>query len=783
MKNVWKKILATAMSAMMITATVQAATMTNHIVGGDKVSALTFYGNTESENVVGANGEKLTFVDAGEGSKLGGKAVMIENDATGGWIYDKIGYASESDYNGDNRIDISKYKKDGYFGMYIKVETDASSYPFWWNFWERSEENGWTTVSTETNTNGRMIDGTSYINKWAFVSIPMNDFCLNEKALLKHVYQSQMIFYETSVTAKVYVQGLGIYMPEITADTEGLSATINWTSVTGASSYNIKRTESGSLDVAKGLTATTFTDKLDKEGVYQYDVTAVDASGNEISTKTVFANVMSETLERMVNIYSNESGAPVQSFQIDTGVAPLGEYNIATSAEDARINVGTGAQIYDISNYWKDGYLGFYLRTQNAEDWKIMLCTPEWAKANYTVKGSDIGTGKWQFVKLKLSDYVEDNGTFDPSNLSAIVFKQPGKNGIRKIQGLGIYVPTSPSISVSSDVNGGNVTLSYSTKLANPVKYEIYRNGTLLSETTNTTYTDAPLQDAVHYYTVKALDAENKVICENEKIVGVLAADAEEIVSVYTNTNTAAYTNDSTYEQKSSPLGGYYVAKNADAAQTAIGLNNSDWSAAKGTDYITFYYYTAKQQQFILEIYTDGWKSSTVTVDAGNANINKWNLAKIKISDIEKSSEADFSKVIQIKLTGDEDFKSNTIAWQGIKIVSGLRNVTVTSMNIINNDTDDFPDYEANEELVITAAVENGTKSAITPALIAVCYDGTKLADCKIVNNTTEIKAGESGDITGNYTIPNITNPIVKIMVWDSVSGMKPYSQPFGSSK
>lgn len=780
MTNVWKKILATVMAAMMITATVQAAATANRIDGENKI-VYTFYGNDDTAvnhpaYEESAAWEKVELQDA----PLGGKAIKIEVPGSGAWEYKKLDFAESGD--------LSSYKENGYFGMWMKVVTDADAYAFRWNFWEHPDENTWRYISTERDNNGEVINNTAYLNKWAFVSMKISDMKLNPDAVFNKVYESAMQFTFTEKAATVYVQGLGIYAPEMSSETVGLSAKLSWQAVEDADRYIIKRDTdlSGSYAdvVTSDCTGTTFTDNtIPAAGLYRYAILAYNGE-TRLDKKTLYANVIGENLERAVTYYTNESTIATDTNGQFTCVAdseaPLGGYSLKPTNGRSAL----WPSVVDFSNYWQEGYLGFYFYTENNEYNSIEIKNSGdngYKMASYSIPASAIKTNQWQFVKIKLTDFNVESG-FRYDMVQPVLFDRGQSEGTRKIQGLGIYMPTSPSISVSAGVNGGNVTLSYSTKLANPAKYEIYRNGTLLGETTAATYTDAPSQDAVHYYTVKALDAENNVICEKEKIVGVLDASADEIVSVYTNTNNASYINDSSYSQNDSPLGGYYVAKNAGAAQTAIGLNNSDWSAAKDTDYLTFWYYTDIQQQFMLEIYTDGWKYNSVNVDASNANAGKWNFAKIKFGDITKADGADFSKVIQVKLAGDQ-FSSSTVAWQGIKIVSGPKTVSVTKITIIDNGDDGEPYYEANEELAITATVENGTSAQVTPALIAACYDGNKLVDCKIVNSTTSIDGGKSGDVSGTYTIPNVTKPIVKIMVWDSAAGMKPYSQPYGNSK
>lgn len=780
MKNVWKKILATVMAAMMITATVQAATA-NRIDGENKL-VYTFYGNDDTTvnhpvYEESAAWEKVELQDA----PLGGKAIKIEVPGSGAWECKKLDFAESGD--------LTSYKEDGYFGMWMKVVTDADEYAFRWNFWEHPDESTWRYISTERDNNGEVINNTDYLNKWAFVSMKISDMKLNPDAVFKKVYESAMQFTFTSKAATVYVQGLGIYAPEMSSETVGLSAKLSWQAVEGADHYIIKRDTnlSGSFAdvVTSSCTDTTFTDStVPAEGLYRYAILAYNGE-TRLDKKTLYANVIGENLERAVAYYTNESAIATDTNGQFACVAdsdvPLGGCSLKpTNTRSALWPVE-----HDLSNYWQDGYLGFYFYTENTEYNHIEIKNSgnnAYKMATYNIPQASIKANQWQFVKIKLTDFTIDDG-FRYDMMQPVLFDRGQSDGGRKIQGLGIYMPTSPSVTLTSSVSGGSVTLNWNTKLATPAKYEIYRDGTRLCETTVATYTDTPSQDAVHYYTVKALDAENNVICEKEKIVGILDASADEVVSVYTNTNNASYINNSSYSQNDSPHGGYYVAKNAGAAETAIGLNNSDWSAAKDTDYLTFWYYTDIQQQFMLEIYTDGWKYNSVNIDASNANAGKWNLAKVKFGDITKATDADFSKVIQVKLAGDQ-FLSSTVAWQGVKIVSGPKTVSVTSMNIISNDTDDTPEYTANEELAITATVENGTSAQVTPALIAACYDGGKLVDCKIVKKTTSIDGGKSGDVSGTYTIPsNVTKPIVKIMVWDSAEGMKPYSQPYGNSK
>lgn len=800
MKSLWKKISAVTISAvMLISATAQAAITANHLDSTDMVPAVTFYGN--DENVITVDGGSVAEADSQ--APLSGKTAKFDVNAIGQWNYKKLTFAKENDYTEEERVDISGYEEKGYIGMYIKVETEAESYPLGLNFWEHDTNNPNTTNPTVMNSAhslgweyGVDLNG-DYINKWAFVTIPLSTMHKNAKATLKHIYQMQLMAINPAKAATVYVQGLGVYTSAASTDTNGLSTTLTWVSVDGATRYEVKRDTNfdGSFSdvLTSNCTDTTFTDTtVPANGVYKYAIKAY--KGDEgISTRIVYANVTGDVLQQVQKYYGNEAtgygrdGNWKYEAQSD---APMGGY--AMSATHSNYHESTGLYrsiidlpVHSLADYWEDGYLCFYLRTQYSEDLTVFVQCSDvggYKNVRYTVPGSSILPGRWNFVKIKLTDFAVKS-ELDTENIAYVMFAQTKNEGVRKIQGLGIYMPTEANLKINSSLNNGSVALNWTTTLVDAAKYEIYRNGIKLADTTEKTYTDTPSDNAVYYYTVKAIGADGNVICKDETIVGIKPADEEMIVSIYGNESNVSVADSSIVKGQPSPLGGAYIAKSSDKTQTVLN-KNSDWTGATDDDYITFYYYFDAEaaDDFVLEAYSEGWKSAQWKILAGNAELGKWNIARVRLGNTMSKHEAfDLSKVIQVKLVG-AGFKNTEIAWQGMRIVKGPKCVSVKSVRLESQNTFDVPEWVASEEVAVTAEVNNATASAVMPVMFVAYYDkNDKFKGMKIINNTTSVAAETSASITGSFIIPEIENPRVRIMIWDSLNGLTPYSTVYGN--
>lgn len=775
MKNLWKKISAVAISAvMLISATAQAAVTANRIDSTDNAMAVEFYGN-DGTTVTGPAPDYIVWAkEEVSDAPLGGSAIKLEVPASASseWMERKLDFASTGD--------ISAYRENGYFGMWLKVVTEADEYAFRWNFWEHPDDSTWTNLSTSKDNCGEVVNSKDYINKWAFISIDVDTMCSNPKATLNDVYESAMQFVFTTKAATIYVQGLGIYTPSVTTETDGLSTKLTWTPVENATRYEVKRDTNfdGSFGdvLTSNCTDTTFTDTtVPAEGVYQYAVKAYNGETQIGNARFIYANVIGEKLEKVASI----SNARDTWNTNDSDAAPLGKTKLTTSEKKAIIDCSGKT---DLTQYISNGYLGFYLKSDAAVDWKIELSNGDaygWARSRYTVNGSDMTSGRWQFVKIKLSDFVPDG--FNNSALELIVFLQDSECK-KEIQGLGIYVSTGAKLDVSTTVNGGSVKLDYTLSVEEAAKYEIYRNGEKIADTTETTYTDTPERGTIHYYTVKAFDADGAEITLGEAVAGVRAANENVLVDVYGNGSSASVNNGLVAAAKSSPMGGSYISKSAGKDTVAINVT-SDWSSVSDSDYIEFYYYykTETPKTFMLEVYSDGWKSANWAVDGENAVSGKWNIARIKVGDYKyKSGEFDFSKIIQVKLS---DVGNAEIAWQGIRIVEGPKNVNITDVDFESDNTGTDPDWDAAEKVYVTVSVNNETSSSVTPVVFAAFYDGDTFKGVSIINSTTAVDAKKSGTIEGEFTIPEkLAKPTVRVMVWDSLSGMIPYSTVYGNA-
>lgn len=454
------KTISAVMSVLMLFGTsVNAETLLSRKESGNH-TLIEFYGNDDTTiTVPGGNAiEKAEPSDA----PLGGKALKFQSSETGKWIIHK------ADFTGK---DLDACPDNAYFGMWIKIETTAETCDFRWTFWENPNGSTWNSLNTDNYQSGMLFNKVNYINKWAFIKADIKDLCNNPNAQLKNVYESAITLMNPNQPTTVYIQGLGVYIPELTVDTDDSSATLKWEAVENAASYTVKRDGN---DVGT-TTALTLTDENLSEGIYLYTVEALDSEGSAIdgAERTVSAHVTDQNLKLAVSIYDNEAAFPVDNFNFtedDTSV-PLGGAYIGTTELVSKINaLKAGCLHYNISEYWDEGYLGFYLRTQYQDDWVIELVNDDsrgYSRAKYTLPGSDLVLGAWQFVRIPLKNF--DKGSFDPSCLEQIKLTQTN-NGARKVQGFGIYkerVKLTAEVTESGINDNGNayVKLAFNDKM------------------------------------------------------------------------------------------------------------------------------------------------------------------------------------------------------------------------------------------------------------------------------------------------------------------------------
>ncbi|WP_379151148.1 fibronectin type III domain-containing protein [Paenibacillus sp. sgz5001063] len=250
----------------------------------------------------------------------------------------------------------------------------------------------------------------------------------------------------------------------------GLSATassisevnLSWSASTdnvGVTGYDVYR--DGTLI---GTTAsTTYNDMgLTPSTSYSYTVKAKDGAGNTSAT----SNAASAT-----TLTSLDTQAPTAPSGLSATASSISEVNLNWSASTDNVGV-TGYDVY------RDGTL---IGTTASTSYSDMGLTPP-TSYSYTVKAKD-GAG----------------------NVSAA----SNAASATTLTSLDTQAPTAPSVlsATASSISEVNLNWSASTDNVGVTGYDVYRDGTLIGTTANTTYSDMGLTPSTSYsYTVKAKD-------------------------------------------------------------------------------------------------------------------------------------------------------------------------------------------------------------------------------------------------------------------------------------
>ena len=108
--------------------------------------------------------------------------------------------------------------------------------------------------------------------------------------------------------------------------------------------------------------------------------------------------------------------------------------------------------------------------------------------------------------------------------------------------------PTAPGTPTATSISASSVTLSWAAATDNVgvVRYDIYRNGTLVGSSTTTTYTDSTVAASTAYtYTIKAADAVNNISVASGALS--VTTTAGNVATVYYQPSTSWTTVDIHY--------------------------------------------------------------------------------------------------------------------------------------------------------------------------------------------------------------------------------------------
>lgn len=194
--------------------------------------------------------------------------------------------------------------------------------------------------------------------------------------------------------------------------------------------------------------------------VYQYHVDAIDAAGNTASSNTLSASTVSDTT------------APTAPGNFRTTAVTNTSISLAWNASTDNVGV-TGYRVYR----------GTTLITTTTS-------------LTYTHSGLTAGTT----YQLRVDAFDSANNSASSSTLNAATTGTAADT----------LAPTVPGNLRSTAVSSNSLSLAWNASTDNVAvtSYRIYRNGTQISTTANTTYTDSTVAAGTTYsYTVSAYDA------------------------------------------------------------------------------------------------------------------------------------------------------------------------------------------------------------------------------------------------------------------------------------
>lgn len=422
-----KRIIAAALGAVMMIASLAPVSFA---LDANFVKTADFYINDGAEGDIRTS-FKPTASNADNQTNVFDETIVKEEGTKSiKFAFENALDGKEANINHRNGIDVSSVKASGYlcFDMYIDTEITNTLLP---NIKLIDKDGGESSVVA--------LSGLSY-KEWNEVSVKLTDFG-NGVNLEKFRCVSVSLPQTVSEEYTVYIQSIAVYdapFLEITSSSwKDGKVELSWDYSSTASKYEVYLNG----ESVGETTGNTFTYDYDgTEAMITLQVKALDENNAVVAESEeatcAFSDIYSK---KILSYYENTSTSTARdTWTVEKdATAPLGGYKLVTDNVKGIID-GPGTK--DISDYVEDGYLGFYLKSETDEPWQIELSNGDslgWKRSRYTVKSSDITDGKWQFVKINLSDFVPEAG-FDYSDVELIVFLQD--NTCKKeIQGLAVY--------------------------------------------------------------------------------------------------------------------------------------------------------------------------------------------------------------------------------------------------------------------------------------------------------------------------------------------------------
>jgi fibronectin type 3 domain-containing protein len=453
---------------------------------------------------------------------------------------------------------------------------------------------------------------------------------LSEQKLMAYLYKNDIDYY------RVFYGNFRLPPAPInvTASAADAQVTVSWTAVTGASSYNVYRSDSqtGTYTKVGASTTTSYVDTVGGVGTYYYKASAVNASDFESAPSTPTTVTVTPPA---VPTNVSASAADAQVTVSWTAVTGAGSYNIYRSDSQTGMytKIGASTTASYIDTVTATGTYYYKASTVSMGDFEsapstpiTVAVTPPAAPTNvsasavdnqvtvswnavtgaksYNVYRSDSQTGTYTKVGASTTtpydDTVTATGTYyyKASAVSAGGFESAHSTPIT----VAVAGPPSPT-DVSASAADAQVTVSW-TAVDGAKSYNVYRSdsqtGTYTKVGTPTTasYVDTVTATGTYYYKVSAVSASDFESALSTPItvavagppaptnVSTIAADAQVTVSWTAVTEAKSYNvyrSDSqtgTYTKVGTPTTASYID-----TVTATGTYYYKASAVSASDF------------------------------------------------------------------------------------------------------------------------------------------------------------------------------------------------------
>ena len=381
----------------------------------------------------------------------------------------------------------------------------------------------WSTVS---NASGYEV----YRDGNLLASIDTHSFSQNNLADGTYLYEVASIndygvsADKASISVNISVDQSPPAAPsDLTASVSASSVNLNWSAVDEASSYRVYRDDS----LLETVSANSFSESNLADGLYTYEVAAVNEYGESADRASVSVSVSTPPPTAPANITSWVIGANVSlSWSTVADATSYKVYRDDSLLETVSANSFSESNLADGTYLYEVSAVNDYGESESRASISVSISAGESPPATPTnlrasVSGSNVSLS-WNVVNDASSYRIYRDGSlletvntnsFTDSDLADATYlyevsainaygESAGKSSVSAT--VNNSTPAAPT-NFSATVNADTVNLSWDT-VANATSYNIYRDSSLLGSTTSNTFTDTTLADGTYFYEVSAVD-------------------------------------------------------------------------------------------------------------------------------------------------------------------------------------------------------------------------------------------------------------------------------------